>query len=87
MMRRRPRLRRLPAYLLAVVWTFAWGLWRFFAWQRGLWRSAHVWGRRESPQPLVCRGCGWAGPRRWAQHVYGGDEHWCDLCPVCGGEA
>ena len=50
-----------------------------------------VWGRRESPEPVRCEMCGWAGMRRWAIHGYqddgsGQDVEPVDECPRCGDE-
>jgi hypothetical protein len=67
--------------LLAVCWTFAWGALRWarrpeFAYSLSLGRTmAFAWGARESPKPMRCESCGWAGPLRWAKHVY---SSWMD---------
>lgn len=81
-----------PSYLLAILWTFFWGLWRFLFWIKSVrfpffW---HSWGRHESPEPIKCE-CGWAGPVRWLVHTYGDDGsgeevELVDECPRCGSE-
>jgi len=94
-------------YLLAVVWTLAWGWCRVAReilrhvtrWGdmagctapiRAHMRWAWMWGRHDSPEPVECFECGWAGPRRWAVHTYYPDG-WDDVepvdeCPRCGYE-
>ncbi len=50
-----------------------------------------LWSRRDSPEPVRCDDCGWAGMRRWAIHGYtddgsGQDVEPTDECPRCGNE-
>jgi hypothetical protein len=92
----RPRLRYWPAFLLALIWTLAWGCLRWPRLRaaahssRTAWRWAFAWGRRECPEPRVCERCGWAGPHRWMIHTYRAsgrdDVEPIDECPVCGWE-
>lgn len=53
-------------------------------------RWAWMWGRHDSPEPILCEECGWGGPRRWAVHTYGpcgwDDVEPVDECPRCGEE-
>ncbi len=90
------RLLYLPSYLLAILWTFFWGNWR---WLRGPIQHPKIhlgcskpeknlrkkfcfmWGRHESPEPIKCE-CGWAGPVRWLNHAYGNDGSGEDVEPV-----
>jgi hypothetical protein len=86
----------IPWYLLrwmfALIWTVIWGNWRAIR-NRGedfypAW--AFAWGRHDSPEPVVCPRCLWAGPRRWLYHGYGScgddDVEPVDECPKCGAE-
>jgi len=67
---------------LAVVWTFLWSNWRLAT------GDIPCWGRHESPQPVCCDVCGWAGPMRWLLHGYEDDQYGdvepVDYCPGCG---
>ncbi len=81
----------LPSYLLAILWTFFWGNWRWltkFPTPQTR-KFAFMWGRRESPEPIKCE-CGWAGPVRFLTHGYCddgmGDVEPQDFCPRCGSE-
>ena len=51
--------------------------------------EAFMWGRHDSPEPVVCR-CLWAGPRRACFHGYGAcgddDVEPEDYCRRCDGE-
>lgn len=54
-------------------------------------RRPVIYGRHINPDPIICRCCLWAGPRRWAYHTYqddgsGEDVEAIDQCPRCGGE-
>ena len=97
---RSPRLRYLPAVLLAMGWTLTWGTWKLacrwkdwclrpttFRYYRSL---AFSWGRHTSPKALLCVECGWAGPLRWMVHTYDddgcGDVEAVDECPRCGSQ-
>ena len=80
------RVWRFPVLGVAVAWTFAWGILNALRGQR----PAFMWGRGESPKPVICA-CGWAGPRRWAVHGYvddgsGEEVEPADECPRCGAE-
>lgn len=82
------RVWHLPGFALAYVVTFAWGWARKICYENPAW--AFMWGRRESPEPIICR-CGWAGMRRWAVHSYTDDGSAEDVeptdeCPRCGAE-
>jgi hypothetical protein len=73
------------AWVLAWAWTLIWRSWRMWQWYRTKhfnlkygWGLSNYWGRRESPEPVRCIDCGWAGPRRWAYHSDLYDE-----CPKC----
>jgi hypothetical protein len=48
-----------------------------------------MWGRHNSPEPIRCDRCGWAGMVRWLIHTYqddgtGEDVEPVDECPKCG---
>jgi len=43
---------------------------------------AWMWGRHDSPEPVLCEECGWGGPRRWAVHTYQDDGTGEDVEPV-----
>ncbi len=77
--------------ILAVLWTAVWGYLRwcrnclsFPRWTvRQSRRFGFTWSGFESPKAMRCRGCGWAGPLRWARRSYDHDTH--ALCPDCRG--
>ena len=82
----------LPWWLLR--WFFAWGWTQAWGWWR-ITRLGHVpgawmWGRYESPEPIFCPRCLWAGPTRWTVHTYSAswddDVEPVDECPRCGNE-
>lgn len=83
----------LPNWLLAYLWTWAWGTCRMLRAPHYDLHLAFMWGRMESPEPTRCERCGWRGPRRWAVHDYdsimsidgeGCDVEPADKCPSCG---
>ncbi len=80
------RLYYVP-WFLAVCWNGIWGGFRY--WILGNISCAYMWGRHESPEPVICE-CGWRGPRRWAIHGYqddgNGDSEPVDQCPRCEDE-
>ena len=55
-----------------------------------LWRMSRMYGRRESPWPLVCRDCGYCAMERRMIHGYeddgGGDVCPVDTCRNCGSD-
>lgn len=77
-------------YYFALCWMFAWFIWRRITDPTGepAWQA--MWGRHESPEPVMCECCLWAGPRRWVIHGYqsdgDGDVEPVDECPRCGQE-
>jgi hypothetical protein len=95
--RYRPRLRYWLAFVLALIWTLLWGCarWPYLRFYfrcasnagRVAWCHAFSWGRRECPEPVVCKQCGWAGPGRRSVHTYEpdgcGDVEPVDECPRC----
>lgn len=98
----------IPIYVLRYwacwLWTRAWAfarLIRVFIWRitgkevSRYWRAyVFGWGRHDSPEPVMCPRCLWAGPVRWLAHGYSGvsvgeddyDVEPTDECPRCGGE-
>ena len=80
----------------ATLWTLLWGTgrWLKYIYSRPGWRCrrewAFMWGRWESPKPVRCRDCGWAGPLRWSIHTYQAagwdDVEPVDRCPHCYGD-
>jgi len=83
------RSKYLPSWLLAWLWMQLWGWARFMHYrevrrdtiaQAKAW--SFLWNRRESPEPVACSYCGWAGPRRRALHP----TYDADACPDCGAE-
>ena len=81
--------------LTAVAWTAAWGAGRFLKLSldrpdylfRDIRSSAFGWKSRNSPKPVTCGRCGWAGAERW---VFRAIRPWQDdllLCPRCSGES
>lgn len=96
----------LLRWLFAWLWSWLWyRAWRFNIWlgddrpvyQIKGWRGwlarrlPNGGGRHVDPDPIWCRRCLWAGPRRWAFHTYqddgsGEDVEPVDLCPRCGAE-
>lgn len=81
-------IENLFRFLLAAVWMFLWGTWRWLYMRPRY--IAFLWGRHESPEAVLCESCGWAGPLRWAVHTYraAGDDdvEGIDECPRCGHE-
>ncbi len=82
-------------YGFALVVTYVWGVWRFIRLRNKVERhwlkfAAFGWGRRESPEPIMCRCCLWAGMVRWTVHTYTAcgedDVEPVDECPRCGSE-
>lgn len=69
----------------------AWCVWRTWSKFIVLRGFLPVWGRDDSPEPLLCA-CGWGGMRRQVIHTYqddgtGQDEvEPVDECPRCGQE-
>lgn len=86
----------LPWFLLrwvfAWLWTQAWGRYRILQLPRGEWNriTCWMWGRWESPEPVMCPYCLWAGPERWLYHGYAAcgddDVEPMDYCPRCDNE-
>lgn len=84
---------RLIRWFAAWVITQILGWWRYFHidvepnWRRV---AAFSWGRHDSPEPIMCRYCLWAGMTRECYHGYApcGDEDVepMDYCPRCDGE-
>lgn len=75
----------LIRWVFAWVWTQLWGIGltiRYREFNGWHW----MWGRRESPEPIICTRCLWAGAQRWCVHTYyGEDSEAVDECPRCGG--
>ena len=78
----------LLRYAFAWVWAEAWATWKIGKGIPAGW--ANLYGRWESPEPVMCPRCLWAGPRRWVIHTYQddgvGDVEPVDECPRCGCE-
>ena len=94
-------------FLKAIIFTFLWGNWRWITpilknlrthlnltkQERQLRKKfCFMWGRYESPEPIRCSECGWAGSIRNLIHTYEGyqldgdepDVDPVDKCPRCG---
>lgn len=82
-------------YQYAHIITHLWGNWRLYT-LKGLHNNygytktlCFLWGRRESPEPIRCKDCGWAGMVRWLVHTYEydgfDDVEPVDYCPRCKG--
>ena len=75
---------RLLRWFIAWLWTWGWG-WSRYIQHREPW--AFMWGRHESPEPVMCPYCLWAGSQRECYHGYQGEESEAvDSCPRCGGD-
>jgi hypothetical protein len=83
----------LPYHLLrwsvAWLWTLVWGWSRWLRWRHQPYGAmvAWMWGRHDSPEPVMCHYCLWAGATRECYHGYQGEESEAvDCCPRCDGE-
>jgi hypothetical protein len=91
----------IPWWLLRYVFAWCWKqvwypAWRLHIWVSERWGMRLAWlpdggGRWVDPDPVMCRYCLWAGPRRWTFHTYGDDGSGEDVepvdeCPRCGME-
>jgi hypothetical protein len=74
-------------YQYAHVWYHLWGAYRRYV-MRDRFPYCYLWGRHDSPEPIRCERCGWAGAVRWLVHTYEddgfGDVSPVDECPHCG---
>uniref|UniRef100_A0A6M3LT36 Uncharacterized protein n=1 Tax=viral metagenome TaxID=1070528 RepID=A0A6M3LT36_9ZZZZ len=75
-------------YQYAHTWYHLWGTYRLHI-NHERFPYCYLWGRHDSPEPIRCKRCGWAGAIKWLKHDYEydgfDDVEPVDECPKCGG--